>query len=176
MPLHVAIDVETSDISPRTGGRVIEIAALVIANREIVEEFTTLIAVPCKISRRAQEVHRISSVMLKGQPPSEQVWPSFLALIGNHPLIAHNAKFDIPFIRHELSLLGLSLANPVICTLQQSRHLLPHLPSHSLDAVARHLLGGIPENCTRHRALGDAKLAALVWMEMEKQNSFWGVI
>ncbi len=168
MDIQIAIDIETSDISPKTGGRVIEVAAVVLSGREIVNEYSTLIDVPCTISRGAQKVHRISATMLQNQTLPEQVWPYFSSLISNYPLIAHNARFDIPFIRHELSLLRIHLANPSICTLQQARRLLPHLPSHSLDSVARHLLGEIPSNCTRHRALGDARLAAMVWIEMEK--------
>jgi DNA polymerase-3 subunit epsilon len=166
MPVHIAIDVETSDLSPQTGGRVIEVAAVIIRDFKIVQEFSTLIAAPCRMSRNAQEVHGISQDMLAEQPSPEKVWPLFSQFISNHPLIAHNARFDIGFIRYELGLLGLSLSNRTICTLTQSRRLLTHLSSHSLDTVARCLLGGIPENCTRHRALGDARLAALIWGEM----------
>lgn len=170
MTMHIAIDIETSDISLGAGGRVIEVAALVLSELQIVEEYSTLIDAPCTISLGAQKVHCISAMMLQNQPPPEQVWPHFKTLIVNYPIIAHNAKFDIPFIRHELTLLGLSLTNPSICTLQQSRRLLPHLPSYSLDSVVRHLLGKVPENCTRHRALGDARLAAMVWVEMERRR------
>lgn len=170
MTMHIAIDIETSDISPRSGGRVIEVAAVVLSGREIVEEYSTLIDAPCTISLGAQKVHCISAMMLQNQPPPEQVWPLFSTLISNYPLIAHNARFDIPFIRHEFALLGLSLTNPSICTLQQSRRLLPQLTSHSLDSVASHLLGKVPANCARHRALGDARLAAMVWVEMERRK------
>ncbi|NVN90371.1 MAG: 3'-5' exonuclease [Desulfuromonadales bacterium] len=162
----ISIDVETSGISPLRGSRVIEVAAVEIWNGQAVAEFASLIDVACCIHPAAERVHCISSEMLRGSPGPEEVWASFLKFAGNSPLIAHNAAFDIGFIRHELALLGLSLTNRSICTLKLARRRFPRLGSHRLEAVARHVLGGIPDDCSLHRALGDARLAGRVWVAL----------
>jgi DNA polymerase-3 subunit epsilon len=104
--------------------------------------------------------------MLRGKPSPAEAWPWFVDFVGNSPLVAHNSPFDSGFIRHELALLGMRLRNPWHCTVRLARKHLPQLPNHRLETVARHLLGDIPADCRLHRALGDARLAARVWIEM----------
>ncbi len=166
----IVIDMETSGLSPAGGDRVIECAAVKIQHDRIVSELSTLINAPCKIHREAVKVHEITSEMLKGQPDPNQAWASFLNFIGDAPLIAHNAKFDIGFIRMELSLLGKRLTNKSICTLLLARKRFPHLDNYRLETVARYLLGDIPIDCQLHRALGDARLVAYIWMAMEEKH------
>jgi len=163
---HVAIDVETSGLSPYRGGRVIEVAAVEVLNGKTGAEFSSLVNVPCRIHHAARRVHGISGRALMNAPTPDTVWPNFLDFVGRSTLIAHNAVFDLSFIRHEFSLLGLFLTNRNICTLRLSRRLLPELSNHSLESVAGHLLGEIPEDCRLHRALGDARLAARIWLAM----------
>lgn len=160
---QVFFDVETSGLSPVNGARVIEIGAVVVCAGQVEAEFSTLIGVDCDIHWAAQQVHGISRAMLRGQPSPAEVWPAFLALIGDAFLIAHNAPFDHRFLRHELGLLGLTLDNRVLCSLAASRRKYPQLSSHRLEVVARHVLGDIPADCRLHRALGDARLLARVW-------------
>jgi len=167
---HIAIDVETSGISPQRGSRVIEVAAVEIRGGRVVAEFASLIGVACVIHPAAERVHCISSEMLRSSPGPEEVWAAFLEFAGTSPLIAHNAAFDTAFIRHELSLLGLSMPNRSICTLHLARRRLPRLSSHRLEAVARHVLGDIPADCRLHRALGDARLAGRVWVALNESQ------
>lgn len=166
MSRHVAIDVETTGLGVASGGRVIEIGAVAIENGRIVAELSTLIQTGTPISYGAFRVHGISREMLQGEPPPAEVWPAFQEFIGAAPLIAHNAPFDIGFVRHELALLGLGLPNPSICTVRLARRGCPQLPNHRLETVARHLLGEIPGDCRLHRALDDARLAARIWMAL----------
>ncbi len=161
------VDVETTGFSPARGDRVIEIGAVAVSEGRVIEEFSTLIDVKCSIHRAARQVHGISDAMLKGQPAPQMVWPAFLKFAGGAPLVAHNAPFDTGFLRHELGRLGLALNNHVHCSLKMSRRKFPRLPSHHLEVVARHVLGDIPEDCRLHRALGDARLLARVWLAMQ---------
>ncbi|MEI8354483.1 MAG: 3'-5' exonuclease [Deltaproteobacteria bacterium] len=163
---YVAIDVETSGISTLRGSRVIEVAAVEIRDGKISAEFSSMINVECVIHPAAARVHGITRRMLRDAPGAEEVWRIFLEFADNSPLIAHNASFDTGFIRSELSILGLSLPNSSICTLGLARKRFPRLESHRLEAVARHLLGGIPADFRLHRALDDARLAALVWVAL----------
>ena len=90
----------------------------------------------------------------------------FLAFIGVSTLIAHNAPFDISYIRNELMLLGLLLSNSYQCTLEISRYEFPELKSHKLENVARHLLKEMPKGIKLHRAFGDALLTAMIWQKI----------
>jgi DNA polymerase-3 subunit epsilon len=163
--MWVAIDVETTGLSPLKGDRVIEIGAVAFSNEGIASEFSSLVCTERKISPRALAIHGITSGMLLGQPRPEEVFPSFLRFAGASTLVAHNAPFDLSFIRHELARLGLGLKNRHVCTLKKSRGLLPRLPDYQLETVARHLLGARSVGGL-HRALNDARLVARIWIEM----------
>jgi DNA polymerase III subunit epsilon len=164
----VVVDVETTGLSATRGGRVIEVGAVAVENGVIVGELDTLICVAAPISYGAFRVHGISSAMLAGKPGPEEVWQWFLEFVDDSPLVAHNAPFDGAFIRHELSLLGMRLVNRWHCTLRKSRSVLPHLPNHRLDTVYRYLIGNIPREVRRHRALDDARLTAMIWLALDE--------
>ncbi len=161
---YVALDVETTGFSPKNGDRVIEIGAVAIENQSIVAEFSSLIDVNKMIPWRVQQVHGITNEMLSGEPKPDVVLPDFYEFIAGSVLVAHNAVFDIRFLKHEFALLGISLNNRSLCTLKMSRKLYPHLPNHKLDTVSRYLLGESANQMQRHRALDDAKLTAMIWL------------
>ena len=167
---YVALDVETTGFSPKNGDRVIEIGAVAIENQSIVAEFSSLINVNKMIPWRVQQLHGITNKMLSGEPKPDVVLPDFYEFIAGSVLVAHNAVFDIRFLKHEFALLGISLNNRSLCTLKMSRKLYPHLPNHKLDTVSRYLLGRSCMRMQRHRALDDAKLAGIIWLEMEKSK------
>lgn len=159
----VVVDVETTGLATRRGGRVIEVGAVALEGGVVVAEFDTLIDAGEPISYGAFRVHGISEAMLAGRPDPADAWRMFHEFIGHAPLVAHNALFDSAFIRHEFGLLGVGLANVWHCTVRLARKKLPHLPNHRLDTVYSYLFGPIPHTVARHRALDDARLTARVW-------------
>jgi DNA polymerase-3 subunit epsilon len=163
----IVLDVETTGLSPINGDRIIEIGALAIERRIIKEEFHTLINIDRAIPRQAQEIHGITQAMLTGKPKPEEVMPEFAEFIRDSVLIAHNAKFDMGFIRHEFIRQRISFNHPYICTLEMSQGRLPHLPNHKLGTVYRHLIGKPTTEIQEHRALGDAHMVAAIWLAME---------
>ena len=163
---YVVFDVETTGFDPQRGARVIEIGAVHIENGNIISEFKSLINCGKAVSKQAQKVNGITNDMLSGEPTPEEVFPDFLKFISKSTLVAHNAVFDISFLRYELSRLGLGLNNDYLCTLNMSRKLFPDLENHKLLTVAKHVLGNLPKNLHLHRALDDARLTAMIWMEM----------
>lgn len=165
----VVVDVETTGLSMRRGGRVIEVGAVVIEDGSVVAELATLISTGAPISYGAFRVHGISEEMLLDKPGPEEVWPEFLAFVGSASLVAHNASFDSAFVRHELHLLGHRLPNCWHCTVRLARKKLPHIPNHRLDTVYRHLFGQFPAGTQRHRALDDARMTAQVWGELTRK-------
>ena len=167
-PRHVVVDIETTGLSPRRGHRIIEIGAIVVEDGCPTEEFCSLIQIDRKIPREVQRIHGITDEMLAGQPGADEVLPQLRDFLGDGVIVAHNARFDMGFLRHEFERLSLPLRNRSVCTLQMSRRFYPHLPNHRLDTVYRHLFGGIRTDIQRHRALDDARMAARIWMEMMK--------
>jgi DNA polymerase-3 subunit epsilon len=168
MRRKVIVDVETTGMSVKGGGRVIEIGAVAVEAGRIVAEMGSLINSGAAISYFAYRVHGISAAMLVGQPEPEEAWSAFRDFVGDAELIAHNSPFDSAFVRHELASIGHQLTNQWHCTVRLARKRLPHLPNHRLETVARHLLGDIPEDCRLHRALDDARLTARIWLELMK--------
>jgi len=162
----IVFDVETTGLSPRGGDRVIEIGAVALAAGKIAGEFHSMVRVDRAINPHAARVHGITSEMLHGHPGPDDVLPRFHAFIGDRLLVGHNVGFDLNFIRHEFSLLGLPLRNRHSCTLQAARRRLPRLENHRLETVYRHLVGDVPASARLHRALSDARLTAEVWTRL----------
>lgn len=163
---YVIVDVETTGLAPSRGDRVIEIGALAIEQNQIKGEFHSLIKTGKSIPRAAQLIHGIQDKMLDGQPRPEEVFPLFHGFIQGSVLIAHNAAFDIGFLTREFGRLGLVLDNRYHCTLEISRARYPRLPNHRLETVYHHLCGKPDGKIQAHRALGDARMVAEIWMRM----------
>jgi len=107
----IAFDIETSGLFPQRGARIIEIGAVAIGKGKITEEFSSLVNCGVKVPKHIEQIHGITDEMLVGQPSPEEVFPRFLAFISGSPLVAHNAKFDIKFLRYELARLGTGMTN-----------------------------------------------------------------
>jgi DNA polymerase-3 subunit epsilon len=163
---HVVVDVETTGLSPRHGHRVIEIGAVALEEGMVVEEFTTLIDAGVPIPYEVQAIHGITDEMLEGQPKPEAILPMFHAFIRDSVLVAHNAPFDIRFLRHEFARLGMGLPHPHLCTLELSRRRLPRLTDHTLETVYLHLFPEAGLHRQNHRALDDARMAAKIWLRL----------
>ena len=92
---YVALDVETTGLSPQNGDRVIEIGAVAIEDQSIIAEFSSLIDVDKGIPWQVRQVHGITNEMLEGEPKPDVVLPEFYKFIAGSILVAHNASFDI---------------------------------------------------------------------------------
>lgn len=165
----VIVDVETTGLSVRHGGRVIEVGLVAMEDGCLAAEYDTLIDSGAPISAGAFRVHGISEAMLAGQPSPAEVWPWVADFVGASPLVAHNAPFDRAFICRELALLGREMNNRWHCTVRLARKRLPQLANHRLETVYRYLFGDLPCTVQRHRALDDARLTARVWGELGGQ-------
>lgn len=155
----VVTDTETTGVRPEED-RLIELAAVKVRGGEVVARFEQLVDPGCHVPARITQITGISTAMLVGQPPPEEVLPAFRAFLGEAVLVAHNLPFDYRFLQAELARAGLEpLANRGLCTLRLARRLLPSLASHGLSALAQHF--GL-RNAARHRALGDAEVTARV--------------
>ena len=163
---HVVFDLETTGLSPRQGHRVIEIGAVAVEHGAIVGEFTTLIDAGVPVPPVVQAIHGITDEMLAGQPKPEEVLPLFSAFIADSVLVAHNAAFDIRFLRHEFARLNMGLPHRHVCTLEMSRLRFPHLPDRTLETVYLHLFPDADFIRQNHRALDDARMTARIWLKL----------
>lgn len=162
----VVLDLETTGLYPSRGDRIIEVGAISLEDNKPAQLFHSFINSGRKITNAAQKVHGINQDMLVNQPRPEEALKRFHSFISKSTLIAHNADFDIRFLRHEFSMLGLSLSNRFFCTLEISKRFFPQLPDYKLETVYRHVAGCPTERTRVHRALCDAGLVARVWMNL----------
>jgi len=158
----VVFDVETTGLSPKSGDRIIEIAALKIRGLKPVESFSSLVDPERELSYGAFLVNGISEEMLDGAPAAEDVIPDFLDFAGSACLVGHNIRFDLAFLDYELFRLDRrdSKAYPHVDTLRMSRRLLPGLARYSLQSVARSFGIMRPQ---QHRAMSDVELTSEIF-------------
>lgn len=154
----VVFDFETTGLDTNRD-RIIEIGALKIRHGQIIEEFSTLIEPDIPMTQTAANVTGITPEMLVGQPRIESVLPDLLRFMEGSLLVAHNAEFDMAFLRHACRRVGIKLEWPCFCTLKLTRQLLPQLESRNLDALAAHY--GLTFEA-RHRSIGDCKVTSAV--------------
>lgn len=146
------LDVETTGLDPASGDRVCEIAIVKSLNGEIVDRFVTLINPGIAIPPRAAAIHGITDNMVKRAPFFRQVSDDVLGILKDSVVVAHNAAFDLAFLKSELKNLREPLPNyNVIDTLGIARRYY-EFPSNSLGKIAKSI--GIRTEC-EHRALAD---------------------
>lgn len=155
----IIFDIETTGLTPGKD-RITEIGAVKLKGGEIIDKYQSLVNPQIPIPDKIVTLTGITSEMVQDAPLIEDVLPSFLEFIGDAVLVAHNATFDVNFIRHFADSIGKSVTNSVIDTLSLSRVLLPHLNRHKLNIVADEL-GVILEN--HHRAVDDAEATAQIF-------------
>ncbi|MCA9805799.1 MAG: WYL domain-containing protein [Cyanobacteria bacterium HKST-UBA02] len=150
----VAFDVETTGLSP-VAQRLVEISGVKFgAGVEEPAIFSRLINPECPIPREVQRIHGITDEMVREEPTFREVIPEFIEFVGDCVLMAHNAPFDVEFVRVSLARLGMPFPkNKVVDTLVMSRELMPDAPRHQLKTVVELL--GLPAG-DYHRALADS--------------------
>jgi len=153
------IDVETTGLSPRTA-RVCEVAAISFRGRERLGTMAELVNPGCPIPAECTRVHGITDDMVKNSPAFGAVAPRLLAMLENSVLIAHNAEFDMGFLRMELERIGLKLPEMhVLDTLAMARKSWK-FKSNRLGNIATEL--NIP-NENWHRALSDVEMTKKIF-------------
>ncbi len=159
---YIVLDIETTGLEP-TQHELTEIGALKIKGKELQNIFSSLILPQNPIPPEITRLTGIDNDMVKDSPSARQILPSFLEFIDSSILVAHNADFDVPFLKHHLKqLTDQELTNESICTVKIARFLLPELESYKLHNVAS-CFGIQAEN--RHRAVGDAELTFQIWIK-----------
>ncbi|MCC5977663.1 MAG: hypothetical protein JJU21_06360 [Salinarimonas sp.] len=163
---YVVFDTETTGLDPQRD-EIVQLAAVRVVNGRIVdgEMFETLIDPQRPIPPGATAVHGITPQMVIGAPQIAEAGARFHRFAAGAVLVAHNAPFDMAFLRRHEPDICQRFDNPVLDTVLASAVLFGQGESHSLDALAARFGIVIPE-AARHTALGDAEATAQVLVRM----------
>ena len=158
----IVFDVETTGINAQKD-RLTEIGAVLLVGGEIKETFNTFVDPGQPIPAHITNLTGISDDMVKGAPSEAEAVRSFLQFVGDRCLVAHNATFDISFIRAVCTRHSIAFQNPYVDSLPMCRALLPSLKNHKLDTVSKAL--GL-RDFDHHRAFEDASILADVFSRL----------
>lgn len=163
----IIFDIETTGLSPATCG-ITEIGAVRYKGGEVVEEFDTFVDPAMPIPPDITRLTGITDEMVKGAPSEAEAVKKFLDFAGKNMLVAHNASFDMGFIRKVAQENNIPLPNPYLDTVALSRHINTDLSRHNLDALRKYFNLG---EFNHHRACDDCKMLAQIFdcmvMKME---------
>jgi len=164
---YVVFDTETTGLLPSEGDEIVQIAAVRIVNGRRVEKevFDTLVNPKRRIPASSTEVHGISEAMVEDAPEIAEVGRRFHKFAEGAVLIAHNAPFDMEFLRRKEAVIGASFDNPILDTVLLSAVVFGQSESHSLDALTHRLGITIPEEA-RHTAIGDTVATADAFLKL----------
>ncbi len=165
----VVFDFETTGFNAGGGDQIIEAGAVKILDGEIIDRFDELIDPGRKLPPKITEVTNITDEMLKGKPSEEEVMKRFIDWVGDLPMVAHNAKFDVSFLERAYQKYNFgTFTNCVIDTLKLSQTLDNTFARHSLSALVKRY--DVPwDESAHHRADYDAEGTALVFHRMLKK-------
>lgn len=169
----VVFDLET------TGGAagvssITEIGAVKVRAGEVISEFQSLVNPMEPIPPMITMLTGISDEMVADAPLVEQALPAFLAWIGDAVLVAHNAAFDVGFVKAVSERIGIEHPqNPVVCTLRLAKRLVRdevrNLKLSTLAAAFR------AKTQPSHRALADARATVDVFHGLLERSGTWGI-
>jgi len=161
---YLVVDLETTGMKPGKA-EIMEIGAVEVDGFSLGREFQTFVNPGFPIPPFITRLTGIKDSMLIESPGVKAVLPLFERMLSQRVLVAHNLRFDRSFLEAAYQKVwDRPLEAPALCTLKLSRRVFPELASHNLDSAAAHL-GIRPEAGgprARHRALGDARMAAVL--------------
>ena len=160
---YCVLDLETTGLSFRTE-KITEIGIMKMNEQgEVIDEFECFVNPEKPIPQRVVEVTNITDEMVKDAETIDKVMPKVLEFVGDSVIVAHNADFDVGFLKYNAKQLGLSLDNTYLDTLRLAKDLFPDYKKYKLGIIAENL--GI-EVIVAHRALDDVDTTVKVFKVM----------
>ena len=168
---YCVLDLETTGLSAKTE-KITEIGIMKIKNGEVLEKFCEFVNPEKPIPQKVQEVTNITDDMVADSPTIEELFPKVLEFIKGSVLVAHNATFDIGFLKNVAKGLGYEFDYTYVDTLPLARKLYPDLKKYKLGKIAEHLKIKVE---VAHRALDDVdttvKILNVMIEELKKRGA-----
>lgn len=161
---YCVLDLETTGFSPKIE-KITEIGVMKIKDGKVIDTFSCFVNPEKPIPTRVVEVTNITDDMVKDAETIDIVFPKLLEFLKDTVLVAHNAEFDIGFLKHNAKVLGYEFDFTYIDTLTLSQELFPDYKSYKLGRIAKKL--GIKVDVA-HRALDDVDTTVKVFNIMIK--------
>lgn len=169
----VAFDFETTGLYAGQDS-IVELGAVKFKNGTILESFEQLVDPGRPMPADSIRISGITDAMLAGQPNLTKILPDFMKFLQGSVLIAHNAGFDMGFLRTALDRNGMQFPeNPLIDTQILAKKAYPGQKSYSLQNLVNFLR--FPPN-QAHRALDDSLMCMKLFQSCASQLSFMGDI
>ena len=166
----VVFDIETTGLNSHTN-KIIEIGAVKIKAGRIIDRYSQLINPGISIPYYITEITSITNEQVANQPKIDEVIGKFVEFIGDAVLVAHNAPFDMGFIKRDIKeYLNIDLENSVIDTLQMARDLFPDFKKYGLGDLNKSLGLALEKH---HRAVDDSQATAnmfIIFLEKYKEK------
>ena len=166
----VVFDIETTGLNSHTN-KIIEIGAVKIKAGRIIDRYSQLINPGISIPYHITEITSITNEQVANQPKIDEVIGKFVEFIGDAVLVAHNAPFDMGFIKRDIKeYLNIDLENSVIDTLQMARDLFPDFKKYGLGDLNKSLGLALEKH---HRAVDDSQATAnmfIIFLEKYKEK------
>jgi len=164
---EIVLDTETTGLDPFQGHRMIEIGCVELINRfPSGQNFHRYVNPERDVPAEAIAIHGLSAEFLRDKPRFDEIVDELVAFIGDAPLVAHNALFDLGFLNAELDRAGMPpvARERLVDTLMLARRKHPAGPNRLDDLCARY---GIDNSRrSKHGALLDAEILAEVYVEL----------
>ena len=158
----VVFDIETTGLSAMNC-KITEIGAVKVKDGKVLDRFNTFVDPEVPIPAEIVKLTGITDEMVADAPKYPDAIRAFMEFTGDALLVAHNANFDVGFIRHYADLAEIPFRNSYMDTLALSRFLNPDLKNHKLDTLAKHYNLG---EFNHHRASDDAEMLANILFHM----------
>mgnify|MGYP000814306987 CR=1 FL=1 len=168
---YVVFDIETTGFSPLVN-KIIEIGAVKVEKGNITERFSTFVNPEVPIPFHIENLTGIKDDMVITAPVIAEVMPEFLVFCDGAVMVAHNADFDMSFIKYNCDRLSIPYDFTIADTVAMARMLLPNLNRFKLDTVARALNISLENH---HRAVDDAACTAEIFEKFVKMLADRGI-
>ncbi|WP_425807618.1 DNA polymerase III subunit alpha [Desulfitobacterium sp. Sab5] len=159
---YCVLDLETTGFSTVTE-KITEIGIMKLQGGKVIDEFSCFVNPEKPIPARVVEVTNITDDMVKDAETIDQVFPKILDFMNGSVLVAHNAEFDIGFLKHNAKVLGYDFDYTYVDTLTLAKELFPDYKTYKLGRIAKNL--GIKVEVA-HRALDDVDTTVKVFKVM----------
>lgn len=154
----IVVDIETTGLSPKND-EIIEIGAVKVNNFKVIDKFDTFVKPVKSIPYNITKLTGINNDMVKDAPSSDIAIKMFKEFAADNVLVAHNAKFDISFLRKAAEKCDIDLTQVIVDTLALTRVLYPGLKNYKLNTITKYLNITLENH---HRASDDAEATAYI--------------